>query len=167
VARADRDAAIKGLEKTQRRHQILLARIADQQQQLEKLGGSPPSLNDKEAQLARMAGLARDCKLVLDQYSPTGDVDTADYSAVYVQFAGRGGFPQVRDFFRRVETEMDYVDITHFTLVSAVDPAKPAEPACVVTWSCRFSGMPRKPAGSETPAPADKAGAMEVALHEP
>lgn len=164
-ARAARDAAVKGLDEALRQHQALLARIVDQQLQLEKLGGSPPSLDDQEAQLARMAGIARECRLALDQYSPSGNVDTPDYSASYVQFAGRGAFQQVYDFLRRVEAEMDYVDITHFTLVSAADPSKPAEPGCVLTWSCKLSGMPRKPAGSKTPE--IEAEAMEVALHEP
>lgn len=167
AARLDRNAAMESLAEAQRQHQALLLRIVDQQKQLASLGGSPPSLNDKEVQLARVAGMARDCRLVLDQYLPTGDVDTPEYSASFVQFAGRGTFPQVRSFFRQVETEMDYIDITHFTLTSAMDSAKPDEPICMLTWSCKLSGMPRKPDGSKMANAAVNARKMEVALHEP
>src|SRR5512146_1547673 len=60
-ARAQRDSASNSLLEVRRQHQALLSTITEQKRQLEKLGGSPPSLNDKEAQLARIATLARDC----------------------------------------------------------------------------------------------------------
>jgi hypothetical protein len=166
-ARLDRDAAVRELDEAQRQHQALLVRITDQKKQLDLLGGSPPSLDDREIQLARIAGIARECRLALDQYSPNGEVDTPDYSASYVQFAGRGAFLDVYGFFRRVEAEMDYVDITHFTLISAADPAKPADSTCVLTWSCKLSGMPRTPVQPVTPKPTIAAVTREVALHEP
>jgi hypothetical protein len=163
-ARSGRNAALRELDRVQQQHQALLMQISDQRRQLRELGGSPPSLDDREIQLARIAGIARQCRLALDQYAPSGDVDTADYSATYVQFAGRGDFLQVYEFFRQMEAEMDYVDITHFALISAVDPSRPAEPACALTWSCKLSGMPRKPAA---PEPGAEPQTMEVALHEP
>jgi len=164
-ARAQRDATAKDLLDARRQNRAMVLAIAAQKRQLEKLGGSPPSLDNKESQLALIASIARGCRLDLDEYLPIGDVDTPEYSAAYLQFTARGAFPQVREFFRRVESEMDYVDITHFTLVSALNRDKPGEPGCVVTWSCKLSGMPRQPVGPEQPAPS-KGTAVEVALHD-
>jgi hypothetical protein len=164
-ARAQRDSATNDLLETRRQHQVLLSAITDQKRQLETLGGSPPSVDDRQAQLARIASIAHDCRLVIDEYLPIGDVDAREYSASYVQFTARGPFLRVCDFFRRVESEMDYVDVTHFTMTSSVDRAKPTEPACLVSWSCKLSGMPRRrPELEKAGAPAGTPAA-EVALH--
>lgn len=165
-ARTERDATMKELHETQQEHQNLLTTIIAQKAQLEALGGSPPSLDEKEAQLARIAALARDCRLKLDQYSPLGNVDTPEYSAVYVQFSGRASFTQIREFFSRFESAMDYADVTHFTLTSSFGDARTTEPACLVTWSCKLSGMPRKPAAPAQPDRPEAPKTVEVALND-
>lgn len=164
-ARDSREAAVKELLDIRRRHQALIASVADQKRQLEALGGSPPSLRDKENQIARIAAIARDCQLAIDQYSPIGDVDTPEYSAVYVAFMARGSFANTREFLRRIETGLDYVDVTHFTLTAS--PTAAAEPPCLLTLSCKLSGMPRLERDFTLPEAPIDATPAEVALHEP
>jgi hypothetical protein len=165
-ARARYEAASNDLVEARRQHQALLSNVVEQRKELAGLGGSPPSLRNKEAQLARISTIARDCQVVVDQYQPIGDLDTSEYSATYVQITTRGPFPQICCFFRRVEAEMEYVDVTHFTLTSSVNRAKPAETACLVNWSCKLSGMPRQGSEPATPGAPNKAVAAEVALHD-
>lgn len=165
-ARSRYEAASDDLSEARRQHQALLRAVTEQQQRLASLGGSPPSLKNKEAQLARIATIARDCRVLVDEYQPIGDVDTPEYSATYVQITARGPFPNLSEFFRRVESEMEYVDVTHFALTSSVNREKPAEPACQVSWSCKLSGMPRlaeQPAKSGPPTVAEATG---VARHD-
>ncbi|GMV98271.1 MAG: hypothetical protein HRF43_09695 [Phycisphaerae bacterium] len=164
-ARDTRESAVQELIEVRREHQALVKHIADQKRQLESLGGSPPSLADKENQIARITAIAGECQLAIDQYSPIGEVDTDDYSAVYVAFAGRGSFPNIREFLRRIEANLDYVDVTHFTLTSSPNPAAPTEPACLLTLSCKLSGMPRT--NADDFSQPDEARPGEVALHEP
>lgn len=166
-ARSERKTAMEDLHNIQREYQNLLTAITKQKEQLAALGGSPPSLDEKEAQLARIAALARNCRLKLDQYSPLGDVDTPEYSAVYVQFSGRGSFPQIREFFSQFESAMDYADVTHFTLTSSFADKTSIEPACMVTWSCKLSGMPRKPGPPSGGNQSTALPAVEVALNDP
>lgn len=165
-ARIERDAAVSDLTDARQRHQALLAGIADHKHQLESLGGTPPSLRDKEAQVARVINIADGTRVTIDQYSPIGEIDTPDYSAAFVQFVGRGPFPAVREFFRRAASELDYIDFTHFTITSMPNPATPEEPTCLVAWSCKLSGMPRLPADA-APDRGKPAPRTEVALHEP
>lgn len=165
-ARSARERAVRELLAVRQEHQDLLAKIANRKRQLESLGGSPPSLRDKENQIAHITSIAQACRLSIDQYSPIGDVDTADYSAVYVQFAARGPFAEIYEFFRRMESELDYVDMTHFTLTSTLNENL-AEPACVVTWSCKLSGMPRSQSSPEKEPGPFTVPPAEVALHEP
>jgi len=165
-AQARHEAASNDLLEARRQHQALLSTIAEQKDQLAKLGGSPPSLNDKEAQLARIAAIARDCHVAIDQYQPIGDLDTSEYSAAYVQITARGAFPQICEVLRRVEAELEYVDVTHFTLSSVSTHEKATEPACQVSWSCKLSGMPRQTNGPEKADAAKRAMSAEVALHD-
>jgi hypothetical protein len=144
-ARTRRDAAGNNLLEARRQHQALLSAIGQQKEQLQMLGGSPPSLNEKEVQLARIAAIARDCRVVIDQYQPIGEVDTSEYSAAFVQLTARGAFPQLCEFFRRVESKVDYVDVTHFALTSSSGRDSAASSGCVVSWSCKLSGMPADP----------------------
>jgi hypothetical protein len=165
-ARTRHEAANNELLEARRQHQALLSTIVEQKQQLATLGGSPPSLNDKEAQLARIAAIARACQVTIDQYQPIGDLDTSEYSAVYVQITARGPFPQICEFFHRVEAELEYVDVTHFTLASTVSRDKPTEPSCLVSWSCKLSGMPRQAGGPQHVETPKRHVTAEVALHD-
>lgn len=163
-----RESAVQDLVEVRRQQQALLSKIVQQRHQLDSLGGSPPSLRDKENQIARITTIAHDCQVTIDQIAPMGDIDTPDYSAVYISFTGRGSFPSIREFFRRVETDIDYVDVTHFTLTSSpVSPTTGAEPPCVLTLSCKLSGMPRPAGESDTPEKPHPAEPVEVVYHEP
>jgi hypothetical protein len=163
-ARASRRLAEKTLDEARQTLRDLHERITRQKAELKELGGSPPSLSEKEAQIGRITIMAQESRLSVDQYSPVGIVDEKDYSAVFVQFTVQGPFTAARELFARIESELDYVDITHFT-VTAVE--KNNGPACLITWSCKISGMPRQPWEKGEILPLDEMPGGEVALHEP
>lgn len=139
-------------------YQQLLSSIADRQRILKELGGSPPLVSQKDRQIARVTAMAKDCGVKVDQFSPIETVDQEDHQAVLIQFAGRATYAQLQDYFRRVESEIDFVDITHFS-VTKLQKESAAE--CQMSWSCRINGMrPDSPGGRE---PARKIAAGENA----
>src|SRR5687767_15552987 len=64
-----------------------------------ELGGSPPSIRMKDAQIARITALANSCDIKVDQYSPVDTWDKPGYQELYLRFAGRGKFQSIQNFF--------------------------------------------------------------------
>ena len=163
-ARTARRQAEQELERTRTTFEQTRQRIAEAKQQLEELGGSPPRADEMDLQVARLTALAARCRVTLDQYSPIDTVDETDHRAFFVQFTGRGHFAAVQQLFSRIESEIDFVDVTHFTITSV---GNEATPICFVGWSCRINGIladaiePRETAGRPGRGPAS----TEVALH--
>ena len=140
--------------------------IANAKKRLAELGGPPPHAREKDLQVARLTTLARRCGITIDQYTPVDTVDNGDYRAFFVQFAGRGDFKSIWRYLDRIESEIDFVDLTHFTISST--PTGSAG-VCSVSWSCQINGM-----RTDTIDPAQSAQRavgrpppMEVALHGP
>jgi hypothetical protein len=155
-AAASRAAAERELTQLRVEHQQLLSSIADYQRRLKELGGSPPLVSEKDAQIARVTSLAKECGVKVDQYSPIETVDQEDHQAVLLQFAGRATYEKLQAYFRRIEREVDFVDITHFS-VTKLPKGDTAE--CQMSWSCRINGM--RPDSPATQEPARKVVAGE------
>jgi Tfp pilus assembly protein PilO len=126
---------------------------------LEELGGSPPPANEKDLVIARVTGLANDCQLTVDRYLPIDVVDEPDHRAVFVRFVGRGEYHAIENYFRRFENEIDFADITHFSIIA--EPAGVAH-TCQLTWSCRINGL--RPDATGEPAVPVTVTPGEVAL---
>ncbi len=165
-AREAKHEAKSELEQAHAKFELLERQITNARKKLAELGGPPPHENEKDRQIARLTTLAHGCGVTIDQYSPIDTVDDGDYRAFFVQFVGRGEFKSIQEYFGRIESEIDFVDLTHFTI--SPGPAGP-QGLCSVAWSCQINGMRTdavEPAQSaqharERPAP------MEVALHGP
>lgn len=119
--------------------QALEHEIADGRKQLTTLGGSPPSIRQKDEQIAKATALASRCAVIIDECLPIDTVNTKDYQSVFIRFSARAEFQAIHRFFRRAETELNYIDVTHFAINSAQGPGPSI---CQVSWTCRISGMP-------------------------
>lgn len=154
------------LEDARRQYEALRREITAREQELKQLGGSPPPAQERESQIARLTALAAECQLTVDKYQPIDSVELSDHQAFFVEFVGRGSFPAFQRFLHRVETEIDFVDTTHFALTSG-DSQK--DSTCSATWSCRINNM-RTTTQAETPRmrkTASGAFSEEDRLNEP
>lgn len=152
-----RNAAEKELAQLRTEYQQLQTRIGDHQRRLKELGGSPPLASQKDRQIALVTSLAKDNAVKVDQYSPIETVDQEDHQAVLLQFAGRATFAGLHQYFQRVESDVDFVDITHFTIVRL---QKDVENDCQVSWSVRINGV--RPSEPGTPSPDKKLVAERI-----
>ena len=165
-ARLAKTEAEARLEQSHAKFDKLHRQIANAKKRLAELGGPPPHTSEKDFQVARLTTLARRCGITIDQYSPIDTVDNGDYRAFFFQFAGRGDFKSIWQYFDRIESEIDFVDLTHFTISSI--PTGSAG-ACSVAWSSQINGMRTDtldPAQSVQRA-VGSTPSMEVALHGP
>jgi len=165
-ARTAKAEADRVLNQAHLKYERLHRQIARAEEELAELGGAPPRASEKDLQIARLTSLAQVCGITIDQYSPLDTVDDGNYCAFFVQFVGRGDFRSVQSYFERIETELDFVDLTHFTISSS-----PTDPGgvCSVAWSCQINGTQTD--GAEPPqsvhSPSERPASMEVALHGP
>jgi hypothetical protein len=133
----------KELAQLRTEYQQLRAGIGDYHRRLREVGGSPPLASEKDRQIARVTALANLCGVRVDQYSPIETLDQADHQEVLLQFAGRATYAEIVEFFRRIETEIDFVDVTHFSITRT---QQEGVRYCQVNWSCRVTGMrPQEP----------------------
>ncbi len=145
-----RSSAEKELTRLRTEYQQLQAGIADYRRRLRAVGGSPPLASEKDRQIARVTALAHDCGVKVDQYSPIETLEQADHQEVLLQFAGRATYVSIVEFFGRMEGEIEFVDITHFSITRTREEGVSE---CQVNWSCRVTGMrtddgPRRPEGA-------------------
>lgn len=165
-ARAVKKGAQEELERVSTELQHVQHRIFEDKKRLAELGGSPPSAREKDLQIARLTRLARMCNVTIDQYSPIDTVEEEDHLAFFVQFTGRGAFSAVQRYLNRVESEIDFVDVTHFSITSAPEAAAPV---CFLSLSCRINGMRTETVEPGRSVQRQAAGpvSLEVALHDP
>ena len=133
-----KNEAQEELSRLHSEYQKLQQDIQTNKKQLGELGGSPPPTSQKDAQVARVTNLASHCELKIDQYSPVDTWDKVDHQELYLRFAGRGNFQAIQKFLQHLEAEIDFVDVTHFS-ISLVVLDGPS--VCMFNWACRFNGM--------------------------
>lgn len=136
-ARDEHAAALGELEQARQQLDAVEKNIAAGRAQLAQGRGVPPPASRKDMQIARIAALATECGLMVQDYTPLGEVEEPDHLAFFVQFTARGEFAAVQRFFARHEKEIDFVDVTHFAITA---PPAGAETRCQITWSCRING---------------------------
>jgi len=157
------DRAQRELAGLRSRYESLQHEIIQREQRLAELGGSPPPVGEQDLQVAHITSIANASRVTIDQYLPIGSVDEDDHRAGFLQFTARGSFAAVQNFFRKLEAQVDFVDITHFSIAPG---QADVSGTCRVTWSCRINAM--RP---EAPAPRRDQRAdpppREVVLHAP
>lgn len=142
LAEEEARSAEKEVADLRARYEEIQQQIGQRRARLQELGGSPPPAAEQDLQIARITALAKACGVSIDQYLPIGSVDEEDHRAAFLQFSARGDFFALQEFFRRVESQIDFVDITHFAMTSS---QQEEGAACQLSWSCRINGM-RPPA---------------------
>lgn len=146
-------------------HEHLQHRLDAGRERLEELGGAPPSARENDRKIDRLTSLAQKSLITIDRYQPIEIVEQSDHSAFFVEFAGRGDFLMLLQYFRHIERDIDFVDVTHFS-ITHIENHQP--PMCLVTWSCRINGMLAEDALEPTsPQDNSKHRLREVTWHEP
>ena len=138
--------------------------MANDRMTLEKLGGSPPPASQKDLQIARITALADRCAVPINQYTPVETVDFSDHRATIVEFSGQGSFPRIQGLLSRIESEIEFVDVTFFS-IKAVKSEEVSE--CLFVFTCRINGI--RPESKVRPIVAEDdrmvPGFVEVARH--
>lgn len=129
-------AAVNELLRTRQSLEAIQGQIEADREELERLGGAPPTQERKDLIIARLAAMADAAGLAVEQYTPIDTIEETDHLAFYVQFSAHGTFPGIRDYFRSVETEIDFVDVTHFTITAT---PRGRDGGCLIQWSCRVN----------------------------
>ncbi len=150
LARAGESSAQKQLRQAEQQLDRLRKRIVEREKELEQLGGSPPLVTQRESQIARVTDLAGACGITIDRYAPLGEAEESDHVAFFVQFSARATFASLCQFLHRLENEIDFVDVTHFS-TSPISQKGKGE--CVLSWSCRINGMREVPSSKGSPTP--------------
>ena len=147
-------------------YQKLQQDIQVNKHQLGALGGSPPPASQKDVQIARVTTLANNCELKVDQYSPVDTWDKVDHQELFLRFAGRGKFQAIQKFLQRLEAEIDFVDVTHFSIALVV---LDGPTICTFNWACRINGMtkPEPIKENKSKAAVVSSGTQKVVLSEP
>jgi Tfp pilus assembly protein PilO len=136
-ARRQKRTAERQLASTTEAYENLQKRLKSEQEQLTELGGAPPSARENDRQVARLTSLAQQLLITIDRYQPISTVDQSDHRAFIVEFVGRGSFSALQQYFREIERNVDFVDVTNFSLAN-IEGHEP--PICLATWSCRMNG---------------------------
>lgn len=161
----EEQAARKELNDLRDKLQGTERQIRENREALAVLGGAPPPISEKDMQIARLTALADGCGVQVNQVAPIDIVDYADHRAFMVEFAGQGSFISIQQMFELIESQVDFVNVTNFSITAG----QPSETStCRVSWSCRINGINLDLA--ETPAPPrteDRGTRREVARHVP
>ena len=168
-----RDQVLRERERLEQQYELLQQQIASTQVQLDRSGGTPPSASDRDLQVAKVTLLAGECHVGVDEYVPIGAVVQGNCQASFVQFTARATFADCRRFLRRLETELDYIDVTHLSIKRQAGDEKGQ---CVISWSCRINGLippgpalhavqPKAIGGRQARGDARDALTVEVASH--
>ena len=137
-ARQQKQRAESELAGATEAYEHLHRRIDKGRERLEELGGAPPSARENDRQIGRLTSLAQRWLITIDRYQPIEIVDQSDHRAFFVEFSGRGDFLALQQYFRQIEHDIDFVDVTNFS-ITYVENHEP--PMCLATWSCRINGM--------------------------
>ncbi len=132
--------------------------IEASEKKLAAVGGPLPEAREIDRYLARVVAVAGASGVAIDTFVPLPPQDWEDHRALHVNFAGRGTFTALHRMLRNIERELEYADVTNFSITS--NPSGGA-PACQLTWSLRICTSREGPAApAAVPAsPAPVSGA--------
>lgn len=117
--------------------------------QVEREGGGMPPCSAVDQRIAQMAAIAQNCGVVIEEVNPRHMPQTAAHMATRIHFRASGSYSGFRRFLRQVETQMSFLDITHFALTRG---AAPTNGDCQITWSVRMYSQVDEPvANREAP----------------
>lgn len=158
-AEASKKEATEHLEQVRGQLERLQRQISESKKRLAEIGGPPPHEDQKDTQIACLTALAKRSGVTVDQYFPIDTIDNGDCRAFFIQFVGRGQFDAIRRFFASVESEMDFVDLTHFAVTASTTETSSL---CSMAWSCQINGLRTDVHGASDPGKQQTP--VEVAL---
>jgi hypothetical protein len=102
---------------------------------LASIGGGLPEAREIDRYLARVMAIAATNDIAIDVLSPLPASDQDDHQELHVNFVGRGSFAGFHRMLRDTERELEYGDVTHFSVVSR-DAGSGS--SCRLNWSLRI-----------------------------
>lgn len=104
-------------------------------QKLARIGGGLPAARETDRYLARVMNAATANGVTIDTLSPLPASEDADHREVHVNFVGHGSFAGFHRMLRALEHELEYADVTHFSVASG---SEAGGALCRLNWSLRI-----------------------------
>ncbi len=131
------------LTEIQSNRQQIVQRMESDASRLKDQGGGLPGIRQLERYMTHVTSLASASGVTIDSLTPSPQLERDDHTDVYVSFTGRGPFLSFHRLLRGIEQQLDYVDVTHFSIVKG----ESAHAGCRLEWSLRLRVKPS--AGTE------------------
>jgi len=127
--------AARDLTAVQSERERLRREVEQADRKLASIGGGLPERREIDRYLARVMAAAADNGISVDTLAPGPTIEETDHREIHVQFAGRGSFVGIQRMLRPLEHELEYADVTHFSVASGPEGA---ESLCRLNWSLRI-----------------------------
>jgi Tfp pilus assembly protein PilO len=101
--------------------------------QLASIGGGLPDADRIDRYLGRIAAIATVNGVSIDTLAPLPSQVREDYRETYVHLVCRGPFTGLHRMLRQIERELDYADVTHFS----ISTGEAQSASCLMDWSLR------------------------------
>ena len=128
-------------------------------EQVRHEGGGMPARAAVDQRIAEMAAIAQACGVVIEEVDPEELPPLEEHLVTQVRFRARADYSAFRHFMRRVERQMPFLDITHFSLTAR---SAPSNGPCRITWSVRMYSATEEFGARETqarrPQPSSRTG---------
>jgi Tfp pilus assembly protein PilO len=128
--RADAELSTMRAETGRLRHEI-----EGSTKTLAAFGGGLPEARDIDRYLAQVMAAATASGITIDTVSPLPTTEQDDHEEIHVSFAARGPFVGFHRMLRAIEHDLEYADITHFSVASG---SEGSESSCRLNWSLRI-----------------------------
>lgn len=127
--------AARDLAAVQSERERLRREVEESDRKLASVGGGLPESREIDRYLARVMAAAADNGISIDTLSPSPATEQGDHREVRVNFVGRGSFVGFQRMLRAIEHDLEYADVTHFSVASG---AEGSESLCRLSWSLRI-----------------------------
>jgi Tfp pilus assembly protein PilO len=145
-ARRQRDEASAALASLRAQCASAKRQIEESRHRLTTVGSRLPDPHAVDGMISRLQKLTSQCGIVLARLQPAGTAENDGYQASTFQIAGKGTFPALQRWFARIESDVPYLDITHFVIRATNEKDKGEKTLCLfectqkLYLSCRSVG---------------------------
>lgn len=137
-ARAAHSRVVRDLSAVHADAQRVRRELDAASQELASIGGGLPDGERIDRYLARITVIAAAHGVSVETLAPLPVELREEYRETYIHLVCRGPFDGLHRMLRQIEAELDYADVTHFSIVRG-----DAESAgCVIDWWLRICSSP-------------------------
>jgi len=137
-ARRQRDEATAGLASMRTRCASVKDQIKEYENRLQHMESSLPDPRTANGPLSRLQDLASRCGVVLTRLQPMTTTKNPGYQASLFQIAGHGSFPAIQRWLARIESDVPYLDVTHFQIRASGEKNRAGQTMCLFECTPRL-----------------------------